>query len=171
MSVARLRGMHGKEGDPEAGRRLPACIRREEGRTITGIAAAMNGPRSTATDRLGGTRAGGPGGMHYTKNRGACKLDGRQLVSLARDPDAGPAAAGPGAGARTMPPAREHIKKFGAEYHIHSVWDLAGRRGFAHARPLPRGARGRPRRRPGSPRKSSQGRRGLRRTRARGRAP
>ena len=41
-----------------------------------------------------------------------------------------------------MPPAREHIKKFGAEYHIRSVWDLARRRGFAHARPRPRGAGG-----------------------------
>ena len=143
-SVARLRRMHKKEKDPKAKRRLLACIHRKEGRTIMEIAAAINEPRSTVTDWLRRVGAGGLGGLHDVKNKGAaCKLDKRQLRSLVRDLDAGPAAAGMGAGAWTMPLVRAHIrKKFGAEYHIHSVWDLVRRLGFTHMKPRPRDVRG-----------------------------
>lgn len=170
-SVARLRSMHKKEKDPKARRRLLACIHRKEGRTIMEIAAAINEPRSTVTDWL---RRAGAGGLHDVKNEGAaCKLDGRQIRSLVRDLDAGPAAVGMGAGAWTMPLVRAHIKKrFGAEYHIRSVWDLVRRLGFTHMKPRPRDTRG------ASPsearefkKKSSQDGRGLRWARAHGRVP
>ena len=132
------------EKDPKAERRLLACIHRKEGRTIMEIAELVNEPRSTVTDWLKRIEVNGLGDRHDAKNKGAaCKLSDRQLEALVEDLKAGPAAAGLGAGAWTMPLVRAHIlKKFHAEYHVHSVWDLVRRLGFAHVKPGPRDARG-----------------------------
>lgn len=143
-SIARLRKMQRKETDPKAGRRLLACIHRKEGKTIMEIAELMNEPRSTVTDWLKRIEVNGLSDRRDIKNKGAaCKLSDRQLKVLAKDLKAGPAAVGLGAGVWTMPLVRAHIlKKFHAEYHVHSVWDLVRRLGFVHIKPRPRDVRG-----------------------------
>ena len=142
VSVARLRSMHRKEKDPKARRRLLACMHRKQGKTIMEVAEAAGVPRSTVTSWIKNVGEGGLGKIYDVKNKGAaCKLAKRQLKALERDLEAGPAAAGLGAGAWTMPLVRAHIKKkFRVDYHIHSVWDLVNRLGFAYVGP--RGARG-----------------------------
>ena len=134
VSMTRLRDMHRKEKDPKAKNRLLACMHRKQGKTIMEIADTLNIPRSTVTDWIKNIGKGGLGKRHDVKNKGAaCKLSKRQLEALERDLEAGPAAAGLGEGAWTIPLVRTHIKKkFRVEYHVSSVWALVRRLGFVY---------------------------------------
>ena len=134
VSMTRLRDMQRREKDPKARHRLLACVHRKRGKTIMEIADTLNTPRSTVTGWIKNIEKGGLGKRYDVKNKGAaCKLTGRQLEALERDLEAGPAAAGLGEDAWTMPLVRTHIKKkFRVEYHVHSVWDLVRRLGFAY---------------------------------------
>ena len=136
VSITRLRGMERKEKDPKAKNRLLVCIHRKQGKTIMEIADALNIPRSTVTDWIRNIGKGGLGKRYDVKNKGAaCKLTKRQLGALERDLKAGPAAAGLGEGAWTIPLVRTHIKKkFRVEYHVGSVWALVRRLGFVYER-------------------------------------
>lgn len=134
VSMTRLRNMHRKEKDPKARYRLLACIHRKQGKTIAEIADTLNTPRGTVTGWIKNIEKGGLGKRYDVKNKGAaCKLTGRQLEELERDLEAGPAAAGLGEEAWTIPLVRTHIKKkFRVEYHVRSVWDLVRRLGFVY---------------------------------------
>lgn len=108
------------------------------------IAGALNEPRSTIADWLKRIETNGLSDICDVKNKGAaCKLSRGQLESLARDLEAGPAAAGLGADAWTMPLVRTHIKKkYRKQYHVRSVWDLVRRLGFSYTEPGPGDMRG-----------------------------
>ncbi len=144
VTMARLCDMHRKEKDPKAERRLLVCIQRKQGKTIVEISKALDIPRTTVTNWIRNIEKNGLNKRYDIKNKGAaCKLTKRQLKALERDLEAGPAAIGLGAGAWTIPLIRTHIKKkFGVEYHVHSVWDLVNRLGFVYIKPRPRDARG-----------------------------
>ena len=144
VTMARLYYMHRREKDPKAERRLLVCIQRKQGKTIAEISKIMDIPRTTVINWLRNIEKNGLNKRYDIKNKGAaCKLTKRQLKALERDLEAGPAAVGLGAGAWTIPLIRTHIKKkFNVEYHVHSVWDLVNRLGFAYIKPRPRDARG-----------------------------
>ena len=174
VSMARLRSMQKKERNPKARDRLLACIQRKQGMTLVEISETLNVPRSTVTDWMKRIGQNGLGDMYDVKNKGAaCKLSKRQLKALERDLQAGPAAVGLGAGAWTIPLIRMHIKKkFRVEYHVHSVWSLVRRLGFARVKPRPRDVRGAsPEEIKAFKKKSSQDGRRLRWARVSGRLP
>ena len=144
VSAAKLRKLHKRETDPKVKLRLLACIHRKGGKNIEEIADAINEPKSTVNDWLNRMESGGLKRMYNIKNKGAdCKLTKRQLKSLIRDLDAGPAVVGLGAGSWTLQLIRTHIKKkFKVEYHPRSIWDLVRRLGFKHIKPRPIDIRG-----------------------------
>ena len=129
----------GTEKDPKAKKRIRACILRKEGDTIMEIAEKLDEPYTTVQNWLARIQKNGIRDRYDIKNKGGeCYLDDRQLKQLVRDMEKGPESLGYESGLWTMPLLKIHIKKkFGVDYHVYSVWELARRLGFRSVKPRP----------------------------------
>ena len=143
ISLGRLYELKKNETDPEAEKRLHACILRKEDNTLEEISYAMKIPYTTVQNWIARIKKNGIRARYDKEHPGAeCKLDNMQLKQLERDMVRGPQKCGYDSALWTIPLVRTHIKKtFGVDYQLSSVWDLVTRLGFYRATPRPKNAK------------------------------